>query len=116
MTDEPGMTYDQMRIELEVAQAMLAGEQRDHKRTRETSDANYANGEAWKKQATELTKQVDTANHQARDAMAEAAELRGYIKRVHETDGESVKHFDVGFGPRPVDTFYDTNLERQFRR
>lgn len=99
MTDEPSMTYEQMAEALREARAELHGVREHAARIRETSDLNFQNGQSWKKQAEELTKQLDVANHQARDAMAEAAELRGYIKRVHETDGESVKHFDVGFGP-----------------
>lgn|SRR5215217_2392835 len=114
MTEDPGMTFDQMKEELDEALA-------HNTRLREISDTNFQNGREWKAQADALTKRNDElvrlaerATRNAESAIAEAAELRGYIKRVHETDGEGVKHFDVGFGPRPTNTMDD--IERMMRR
>lgn len=84
MTDEINLTYGELEADLLVARE-------ENKRLRKTSDDNYANGQAWKKQAEELVKQVDHANRAADKARTEAAELRGYIRRVNELDPKRVQ-------------------------
>lgn len=118
MTEDPGPTYQQMKDALQQATEALDIAERRVVDANNRADKNHLNGDAWKKQAEELTKQLNRAVTAAEQAQAEAAELRGYIKRVHETDGEGVKHFDIGFGPRPVDYpgFYDTAFEQARRR
>lgn len=70
----------------------LAYRMDENARLRKLSDENHANGLAWKKQAEELTSQLRNANTDAMHARNEAAELRGYIRRVNELDPKRVRN------------------------
>jgi uncharacterized protein (DUF3084 family) len=70
----------------------LAYRMDENARLRKLSDENHANGLAWKKQAEELTSQLRNANTDAMSARNEAAELRGYIRRVNELDPKRIRN------------------------
>jgi hypothetical protein len=104
MTDEPKPTYEELEAELAIAKEA-------NTRLRKTSDDNYTNGREWKAQAEALTKQLDNAVANMTSAMSEAAELRGYIRRVNELDPKRVRQQQIEHtGPS------QRELDRMMRR
>jgi regulator of replication initiation timing len=95
MTDEPGMTYEALMAENADLRERLAYWQDQNERNKKAGDDNYTNGQAWKKQAEGLASTIDKALNERTLAQVEAAELRGYIRRVNELDPKHARRNQV---------------------
>lgn len=93
MTDtETKPTYAELEHDLAEARDSIT-------RLRTQADDNYNKGREWKDHADKLSAQIkdltamlNGANSAAESASAEAAELRGYIRRVNELDPKALRN------------------------
>jgi len=113
MSDTSGPTVSELIERVEELEAANA-------RLREVSDGNYEHGNQWREQANKLADQVKdltAAMSLLRDAASvartEAAELRGYIRRVNELDPPERRILEDKYSG---DTKFDPSLTERIWR
>jgi hypothetical protein len=84
MTDEPKPTYE----ELEAINTQL---ERQLKYVRDERDTALKTGSEWRDLANERKTLVENLRGENKAVTIEAAELRGYIRRVNELDPKHVR-------------------------
>lgn len=84
-------SYEQLEEMLERTREERNEARRRSEEYKAVSDQNYASGQEWKTTANERSKRIEALEQHNRNLTEEAAELRGYVRRVHELDPEDVQ-------------------------